>query len=80
MFRSRDGGQSWRSLTKGLPKGNAYVHALREGMATDNIDPLGIYLGTVNGQIFYSRDDGDSWELMIDNLPPINSVTCATVV
>ena len=80
MFRSRSGGRDWEPLTNGLPQENAYVHVLREGMATDSLEPMGIYVGTVNGQIFYSRDEGDHWELMVENLPPINSIECALVV
>ena len=80
VFRSRTGGQDWEPLTNGLPQEHAYVHVLREGMATDSLDPAGVYLGTVNGQVFYSRDEGDSWEIMVDNLPPINSVEVAVAV
>ena len=76
-FQSRD---TWESLRKGLPQENAYVNVLREGMATDALDSCGIYLGTTNGQLFYSRDDGDSWELMLDNLPPILSLETGLVV
>ena len=79
VYRSRNGGQDWEPLTNGLPQKNAYLHSMREGMATDSFDPCGIYIGTTAGQVFYSRDDGDSWELLIDNLPPINSVECATI-
>ena len=77
VFRSRNGGADWEALTNGLPQRNAYLHSMREGMATDSLDPCGVYVGTTNGQIFYSRDEGDSWELLIDNLPPINSVEVA---
>ena len=80
VFRSRDAGFSWEPLTNGLPQRNAYLHVMREGMATDTLDACGIYVGTTSGQIFYSRDDGDSWELLIEYLPPINSVDCAIVV
>ena len=48
-------------------------------MATDSLDPCGIYVGTTTGQIFYSRDDGDSWDLLAEYLPPINSVECGLV-
>ena len=34
VFRSRDAGRSWEPLTKGLPQRNAYLHVMREGMAT----------------------------------------------
>ncbi len=80
VYRSRDAGADWEPLTNGLPQRNAYLHVMREGMATDSMEECGIYVGTTTGQIFYSRDDGDSWELLIDYLPPINSVDCGTVV
>ena len=77
VFRSRNAGEDWEPLTNGLPQQNAYLHVMREGMATDTLDPCGIYVGTSAGQIFYSRNNGDSWELMIDYLPPINSIEVA---
>ncbi len=80
VFRSRTGGDEWEALTNGLPQEHAYLHVLREGMATDTLDPVGVYVGTVNGQIFYSRDEGDHWELMVENLPPINSVEVAVAI
>ncbi len=79
VYRTRNGGRDWEALTNGLPAPPAYLHVMREGMATDSLDPCGIYVGTTAGQVFYSRDDGDSWELLVENLPPINSVEVATV-
>ena len=80
VFRSRNAGRDWEPMTKGLPQKHAYINVLREGMATDDLDPCGIYLGTTTGQLFYSRDDGDNWELMLDNLPPILSLETGLVV
>ena len=80
VYRSRNAGTDWEPLTNGLPQRNAYLHVMREGMATDAMDECGVYVGTTTGQIFSSRDDGDSWELLIDLLPPINSVDCAVAV
>ena len=80
VFRSRNAGDDWEPLTKGLPQKRAYLHVMREGMATDGLDPCGVYVGTSTGQLFYSRDDGDSWELLLDYLPPINSVACGIAV
>ena len=45
VFHSRNGGGDWEPVTKGLPQDNAYINALREGMATDALDSCGIYLG-----------------------------------
>ena len=77
VFRTRNAGRDWEPLTDGLPQKNAYLHAMRDGMATDNVDPCGVYAGTSTGQLFFSRDEGDSWDLLADYLPPINSVETA---
>lgn len=76
VWRSRDAGQTWERKSKGLPS-NAHVVVLREAMATDQLDPAGIYAGTDTGQLVYSRDDGESWEVLADFLPPILSVETA---
>ncbi|MBL8080322.1 MAG: hypothetical protein JNM55_20295 [Anaerolineales bacterium] len=78
VWRSRDAGESWQPLTKGLPQ-QAHVDVLREAMSTDTFEDAGIYFGTNTGQLFYSRDSGDSWELLADFLPPIHSVEAAVV-
>lgn len=77
VWRSRDAGESWERLTKGLPK--AHVVVLREAMALDTLERPGIYAGTDTGQLFYSRDEGDTWEVLADYLPPIQSVETAVV-
>ena len=79
VYRSQNGGRDWEPLTQGLPQENAYLHVLREGMATDSLDDCGVYVGTTTGQLFYSRDNGDNWELLIEHLPPILSVECGSV-
>ena len=78
VWRSRNAGDSWQRMTKGLPE-KAHLVVLREAMATDTFEDAGIYIGTNTGQLFYSRDSGDSWELMADFLPPIYSVEAAVV-
>ena len=79
VYRSQNGGRDCEPLTQGLPQENAYLHVLREGMATDSLDDCGVYVGTTTGQLFYSRDNGDNWELLIEHLPPILSVECGSV-
>ena len=80
VFRTRNAGQDWEPLTNGLPQHNAYLHAMRDGMTADTLDPCGVYVGTSTGQLFFSRDEGDSWDMLADYLPPINSVESAVVV
>jgi photosystem II stability/assembly factor-like uncharacterized protein len=78
IWRSKDRGESWEPLTKGLPD-PAYLVVLRDAMTTDTCDPAGIYVGTSTGQIFYSRDDGDTWSVLADYLPPIYSLEAAAI-
>jgi hypothetical protein len=77
VFRTRDGGRHWEPLTAGLPQAEAFAGVLREGMAADTADPVGIYFGTNTGKLFASCDAGDSWSTIADNLPPIYSVSAA---
>lgn len=77
VYRSRDGGRSWRRLTSGLPDRRSYLHIFREGMATDGLRPCGVYFGTSSGSVFWSRDGGDRWESLAAHLPPVLSVSCA---
>lgn len=79
VYRSQDAGETWESLENGLPQANAYVQILREGMATDTLDPVGVYFGTTSGHLFASRDGGESWEMIAGFLPKILSVTTMVV-
>lgn len=77
VYRTRDGGRRWQRLTNGLPK-PAHLTVLREGLATDSQDPLGVYVATENGQLFASRDGGDHWTAIAEHLPLAMSVTAST--
>jgi photosystem II stability/assembly factor-like uncharacterized protein len=78
VWRSRNGGETWKRLSKGLPD-RAYLVALREAMAVDTLNEAGVYVGTDTGQVFYSRDEGDAWEVLADFLPPVLSVETAVI-
>lgn len=74
VWRSRDGGGSWEPLTRGLPDRRCYVNVLRDALATDSLDPAGVYVGTTGGQLFASADSGKSWRAVASYLPPVLSV------
>ena len=77
VARSRNSGKTWTLLSNGLPQKNVFVTVLRESMASDSLDPAGVYFGTANGQLYYTRDAGDRWRLMAEHLPPVYSVSVA---
>lgn len=71
VYRTRDAGTSWEPLTAGLPQENVFVTILRDGLDSDGLAPLGLYLGTSSGHLFASRDGGDHWSLVAGFLPGI---------
>lgn len=77
VWRTHDGGDSWTRSGEGLPQKDAFIGVLREAMAVDGLDPVGVYFGTSTGQLYGSNDEGRSWQLVADNLPPIWSVDAA---
>jgi photosystem II stability/assembly factor-like uncharacterized protein len=74
VWRTRDAGESWERLTRGLPGPHAHLGVLREGMSMDTLDTPGVYFGTSTGQLFASRDEGESWTEIASYLPGITSV------
>lgn len=74
VWRSRDGGETWQDLRKGLPQKNAYFGVLRQAMATDRLNPAGVYFGTSSGTLFASADEGESWTTVAEHLPMVLSV------
>ena len=77
VWGSDDEGGTWSPLGSGLPRRSFYT-VFREGMDTDEEDPSGVYVGTGNGQLFFSRKAGKNWSLIADGLPPILSVNAAS--
>jgi len=74
VYRTGDAGASWQALTTGLPQEHVYCTVLRDGMDSDHLDPLGLYVGTSSGHLFASGDRGESWRVEAGFLPPILSV------
>ncbi|HEX7707321.1 MAG TPA: exo-alpha-sialidase [Thermoanaerobaculia bacterium] len=79
VYRTSDAGASWTPMTEGLPQENAFENVLRDAMAVDVLDPVGVYFGTRSGKLFGSSDEGRSWSALMDGLPPIVVVKTAVV-
>ncbi len=63
IFRTHDGGKTWRKIVAGLP-GNAPVNVVRE-------DPVrkGLLFAGTERQVWVSFDDGDHWQTLRLNMP-----------
>ncbi len=68
--------RKWRKLLSPTAfPGHFGVH--REGIATDSLDPPGIYVGTTTGELFISPNAGKSWQKIPFRFPGIHSVSVA---
>lgn len=76
VYRTDDGGASWKRLDKGLPE-RAWYTVYRQGMAHDGRDPLGLAFGTSSGELWFSDDLGACWRPIARHLPRLWSVTAA---
>ncbi len=79
VYLTRNAGESWKPLANGLPQENAFETVLRDGMAGDTHQPMGLYFGTRNGKLFGSNDGGESWNTIEEGLPAVVCVKTATV-
>jgi hypothetical protein len=75
VYVTADGGASWRRQDGGLPDKNAYFTVKRQAMTADRNDPLGLYFGTSQGEVWASADEGENWKCIVKHLPEIYSLT-----
>ena len=79
VFRTRNAGEAWEPLSRGLPQQNAYETVLRDALTVDSLAPAGVYFGTRSGKLFGSADEGENWTSIADGLPPVVAVKAAVV-
>jgi BNR/Asp-box repeat len=75
VYRTRDAGLSWQRCDQGFPTAQAWWTVKRQAMCADDMDPMGIYLGNTNGELWATDDEGDSFHCLFRHLPHIFSVT-----
>jgi hypothetical protein len=63
LYRTRDNGQTWVDIARGLPAATT-VHVVREDPVRRGL----LFAGTAES-VFVSFDDGDSWQPLTFNLP-----------
>jgi hypothetical protein len=76
VTRTRDGGKSFDTLTKGLPQSHAYDVIYRHALAIDTSGDR-LAMGSTTGGVWVSENQGDSWTEIIHTLPPVYAVTFA---
>ncbi len=74
LYRTVNGGKTWKRMDKGLPRAQAWFTVLRQAMAHDEEERIGIYFGTTTGEVWGSRNAGESWHCLARHLPQIYSV------
>jgi photosystem II stability/assembly factor-like uncharacterized protein len=73
LYATDDAGASWHALNAGLP-GDVYTSVLRDGMAHDDHERVGLYFGTTTGSLCVSNDEGVTWQEPARHLSRILSV------
>lgn len=71
IYKTRDGGQTWTNLTKGM----SYSRVI--AMAIDPVYPATVYAGTKGDAVYKSHDGGQRWSSMRSGL---DDVTISSVV
>ena len=76
VSRTRDGGQTFEVLRRGLPQEHAYDLVYRHALAVDGTGER-VAIGSTTGGVWASADGGDSWEPAAGRLPPVHAVCFA---
>jgi hypothetical protein len=79
VWRSENGGASWRRLAHGFPKKESYFTVQRDALDIDSLRTPALYFGTTTGQLWMGREGGEQWDCLFDSLPPIHCVKAAVV-
>ncbi|MGP8244854.1 MAG: VPS10 domain-containing protein [Bryobacteraceae bacterium] len=63
IYRTHDGGKTWRNVVAGIPAG-AYVNSLKEDPQTK-----GLLYAATELRVYVSFDDGGQWQPLQNNMP-----------
>jgi len=73
VTRTRDGGETFETLSRGLPQQHAYDLVYRHCLEVDGTGEQ-LAVGSTTGSLWVSPDQGDSWTAISYHLPPIHCV------
>jgi len=70
VARSRDGGQTWELVTRGLPDHlRCNIEALSLAAYPGGFD---VFAGTTDGDVFTTEDQGEHWTRIVSGLAPVS--------
>lgn len=70
VSRTRDGGESFEVLSRGLPEREAYDIVYRHCLDVDETGTM-LAMGSTTGGLWISTNSGDDWTCLSHTLPPI---------
>lgn len=73
VTRTRDGGESFETLTSGLPQDDCYDIVFRHGL-DNNATGAQLAMGSSTGGLWTSDNEGDDWQVISNTLPQIYTV------
>ncbi len=76
VTRTRDGGRTFETLSRGLPQEHAYDLVYRHALDVDGGGTT-LAFGSTTGSAWISEDSGDSWQTVSANLPPVHAIRFA---
>jgi hypothetical protein len=78
-YVTRNGGKTWQRLDAGLPRRQAWWTVKRQCMAADASDPVALYVGNSQGELWIGRDEGRRWSCIARHLPEVFAVETAAL-
>jgi hypothetical protein len=77
VTRTRDGGEHYDVLTRGLPEEPAWDLVYRHALDVSG-DGKRLAFASTTGSLWVSEDQGDSWQVVSEHLPPVACVRFAS--
>jgi photosystem II stability/assembly factor-like uncharacterized protein len=71
IFRTRNAGESWEPIMKGLPQSLFPTVWALDTYRPSKAGPCHVFFGTTSGELYLSQDGGESWRELMRNLPGI---------
>ena len=78
IARSRDGGETWEVLGRGMPE---HLDANFEAMMLEAWNGrCTVYAGNTDGEIYASEDEGESWAKVVEGIPALSKTIHHTLL